>query len=230
MVIKIFIWGMLIGPLAILAEFSIKWLIQPMGLKDFIYSLSLHNWNTFIGIILIAPIVEEFLKYQIVKTKILNNPDFDEPLDAMLYLIIGALGFAAIENLLLVFQNPLRPFDDVLSLVVLRFLSATLVHALASGMLGYWLARSLREPEKRTKMLAKGFGLAIFFHGSYNCLTWFLDPTKGSSAVLMTASMIFILITLMAIAVSYNFSVLKNLHSVCKICSINKKLSQRDQV
>ncbi len=220
MVIKVFIWGMLIGPIAIVLELFVKWLLEPMDLRNFFDSLSVQNWTFLFNIVVTAPVVEEFLKYKIVKEKVLKSPEFDEPLDAMLYLIIAALGFAAIENLILIFQQPFQPFRSVLSLAALRFLSATLVHALASGMLGYWLARSLREPQKKTKMLVKGFALAIFFHSSYNYLCWLLYSKINTAAFLAPLLMIAALIILMAIAVSFNFSVLKKFHSVCRICKI----------
>jgi RsiW-degrading membrane proteinase PrsW (M82 family) len=35
-----------------------------------------------------------------VRLKALRDPEFDEPIDAMLYMIIVALGFATIENIL----------------------------------------------------------------------------------------------------------------------------------
>lgn len=218
MVIKIFILGMLIGPVAIFFESFIKWLLQPMGIMDFIQSLRIRDWSFFVNIVLIAPIVEEFLKYQVVRVKVLKSPEFDEPLDVMLYLVIAALGFAAVENLLLIFQKPILPFKEALTLTALRFISATFVHALASGIIGYWVARSLREPAKKFQMLAKGFAVAIFFHSGYNFLTWMLDLKKDSLIGLVPVAMIFILISLMAILVSYNFSLLKKLHSICKIC------------
>jgi RsiW-degrading membrane proteinase PrsW (M82 family) len=219
MVIKIFLWGMLMGPLAILAELFIKWLMNPVDLANFIDILRMNTRDgyLFIGIVFIAPLVEEIVKYAVVRFAVLKNPEFDEPLDVMLYMIITALGFAAIENLLLVFQTPLPAFSEVVTLAALRFISATFLHALASGLLGYWLARSLYDPAKKIQYLARGFGLAIFFHASYNYLSWIISdnqPYGSTIAVVMTI----LLLSFMAVSVSYNFSLLKKLHSVCGIC------------
>jgi RsiW-degrading membrane proteinase PrsW (M82 family) len=226
MVIKIFLWGMMMGPLAILLELSVKWLLNPADLTSFIDILKQNSRDIylFVGIVVVAPIIEEIVKYAVVRFAVLKNPEFDEPLDIMLYMIISALGFAAIENLLLVFQNPLIPFGQVVSLAALRFVSATFLHALSSGLLGYWLARSLAEPAKKFQFLARGFGLAIFFHASYNYLTWVISDSQCSSTngicfgSAAAAAMTLILLGFMAVAVSYNFSILKKLHSVCKIC------------
>ena len=228
MVIKIFLWGMLMGPLAIVLELFVKWLINPTDLANFIEILRQNSRNIylFISIVFVAPIIEECVKYAVVRFKVLKNPEFDEPLDVMLYMIIAALGFAAVENLLLVFQTPLPAFDQVISLAALRFISATFLHALSSGLLGYWLAKSLAEPARKFQFLARGFGLAIFFHASYNYLTWIISDNQvclapGNGICLTSAFatiMTFVLLSFMAVAVSYNFSLLKKLHSVCKIC------------
>jgi len=220
MVTKIFIWGMLIGPLAILLELSSRWLMSPTGLADFteLIRQNSKNYLLFINIVIAAPIIEEVLKYAVVRFRVLKNSAFDEPLDAMLYMIIAALGFAAVENLLLVFQNPLPAFGSMLSLIALRFISATFVHALASGMIGFWLAKSIKEPGKKFSLLAKGFALAIFFHSGYNALIWIVDSQKSTAISYLPIFMIFALIVIMAIAVSHKFAILKRLHSVCRIC------------
>jgi RsiW-degrading membrane proteinase PrsW (M82 family) len=47
-----------------------------------------------------TPINREIFKYLVVRFKVIKNPAFDEPTDIMLYMIIAALGFAAVENIL----------------------------------------------------------------------------------------------------------------------------------
>lgn len=225
MVIKVFTLGMLTGPAAVIAELSVRWLMNPIAIDDFVASLTLRNGAFFWGIVAVAPVVEEFLKFLVIKFLVLKNSAFDEPLDAMLYMVISGLGFAAVENLLLVFQKPMIGFGEVISLVALRFISATFVHALASGMIGYWLARSIKEPAKKYQLLATGFGLAIFFHASYNYLVWLSGKNLGLAAI-APISMAFIIIGLMAVAVSYNFSVLKKLHSLCRVCAPQTDLPQ----
>ncbi len=43
--------------------------------------------------------IEEIVKYLSAKIKIVRSAVFDEPVDAMIYLIVAALGFAAAENI-----------------------------------------------------------------------------------------------------------------------------------
>jgi len=220
MVLKVFLWGMMIGPIAILFEFCTRWLMYPLPLADFLNVLAANakDGYLFANVVFAAPLVEETLKYAVVKFRVLKNPEFDEPLDAMLYMIIAALGFAAIENLLIIFQQTPTELGKAINLTALRFISATFLHALTAGLLGYWLARAIKEPQKKFQLLLRGLVLAILCHTAYNLLVWQIDSQSGTLFSLIPISIIFILLSFMAIAVSYYFSRLKKLHSVCRLC------------
>ena len=62
--------------------------------------------NIIILIIGLA-LIEEMLKFFAAYSSVKNNPAFDEPIDAMIYCITVALGFAALENTLFI----LSPFN-----------------------------------------------------------------------------------------------------------------------
>lgn len=215
-VLKIFIWGMLIAPLAVLLQFGLIWLTKPSFDIKIIFSLFSHlekTWRGFLVLIIFAPLVEEYLKYAIVKEKILKSKDFDEPLDVMLYLIIGALGFAAVENLIVILKTPLMPISQALSTISFRFIGATFLHALASGIVGYFLAKSFLETKKRFPLIIHGLVLAIIFHSSYNYLINLLDQNYS----LLTVLLIIGLLASAAIFVSISFKKLKKQLSICKI-------------
>jgi RsiW-degrading membrane proteinase PrsW (M82 family) len=169
-----------------------------------------NGWRAIIGLIFFAPFVEEYLKYRLVKEEVSRDPDFDEPPDAMIYLITAGLGFAAAENLLVILQSPMLPFGAALSTISLRFVGATLLHALASGMVGYFWARSLFETEKKFQLIVRGLALAIVFHGSYN---YFVSLKDSSS---FTILLVVPLLVAMAFFVSFGFRYLKNMPSVCE--------------
>lgn len=222
MVLTIFTWGMAMGPLAIFFELGFRWLINPAPLTTFLFSLPARNHYYFASVVFAAPVIEEFLKYSVVKFKVLKNPEFDEPLDAMLYMIIAALGFAAVENLLLVFQRPMLGIGQAITLSAARFISATFLHALTSGVIGYWLARAIRQPDKKFKFLLKGFSMAIIFHAAYNYFIWLYENSAagGWQALLPIFVSLLIVLTLAWMVTRY-FVHLKKLHSVCKICYPN---------
>lgn len=160
LVIKIFFWGMLAAFPAILLEMGARDLI-----KEFDFSLLSKIFYWFLGVAL----VEEFLKYLVVRDKVLKNPEFNEPVDAMLYMIISGLGFAASENILVFLSQKLLflPLEETLSLLIFRFFSATFLHALASALIGYYLA--LYCFQKRSwNLIGLGLILATLLHGLYN--------------------------------------------------------------
>jgi RsiW-degrading membrane proteinase PrsW (M82 family) len=142
-----------------------------------------------------------------VKVGVLNNPEFDEPIDAMIYMIISALGFAAGENILVL--SPLKSpfFGQIFEISLLRFLGATFLHALASGTIGFFIGLSLRPRRKEWRLIFVGLILAVLLHGFYN----FSIMRIEKSFKLLIPS--FLLIT-SAIIVSFCF---KKLKSMCKV-------------
>jgi RsiW-degrading membrane proteinase PrsW (M82 family) len=118
-------------------------------------------------------LVEELMKFFAVRFTILHEEEFDEPIDAMLYLIIAALGFAAVENAFTVSGSQVQKqgfFGEggVLLILGARSLSATLLHTLSSGIVGYALARTFFSQKPKRRILTLGLLIATLIHGTYN--------------------------------------------------------------
>lgn len=186
MVLKVFVWGMLIAPVALLLELV---LTLPFGQDSLAKGDDLFNQPLGIVLILVAGIpalVEEFLKYQVVRQKVLISSHFDEPLDVMLYMVIAGLGFAAVEN----FSQALELYLDgrshvqILWIILIRFLGATLLHTLSCGIFGYFIAFALIRMKQRIQLYFFGFGLAWFIHFCYNGLLVLIDKFKPQSITL----------------------------------------------
>jgi len=214
MIIKVFIWGMLISPIAFVLEFLLQWLFHPyMNLQEIISSLN-QIPTSLLGIIInaafIPAIVEEILKYQVVKKKVLNNPQFDEPIDAMVYCIVVALGFAAVENILSVIL--VNNWQETLLTLGARFVGATFLHVLATGILGYYIALSIFYTKHRKKFLLFGLTIAISFHMTFNYLVSMLYNGKIFVVIITACLMIFA-----SLMLSWFFESLKQLKSICKI-------------
>jgi len=218
MIIKMFLWGMALAPLAIVLELLLIWLLDtrtsPM---QFLAQVQPYGIRIILASTLIPALVEEYLKYSAVKRKVLKNSEFDEPTDAMLYCIIVALGFAAVENLLILSKISFPNFSQAFGTIGLRFLGATLVHALASAIVGYWLALGILNTKKRKKLILVGLTLAILFHSCYNYLIITTANQVGSGQRLFLISSIAILLVFTALIISYYFRKLKKQQSICKI-------------
>ncbi|MBU4285215.1 PrsW family intramembrane metalloprotease [Patescibacteria group bacterium] len=207
MVVKIFFFGAIMIVLAALLE---QGLFE--GLK--IISLSEKILLLVIGFALI----EELLKYLVVKFGVLKNPNFDEPIDSMIYLIIAALGFAAAENIYLLSQiSPLKiPIGETIEFITTRFLGATFLHALASAVMGYFLAASLCTKSKfRKTLIFGGLIAATILHSVFNYII--ILNIDGHIETYQRNILIFVLLFGTAIMVSLMFKKINKFRSICKL-------------
>ena len=153
-------------------------------------------------IFLVVAVVEEYLKYLSVKALIVGRPEFDEPIDAMIYMMTAALGFAAIENVL--FGLPLfqTDFASGVTLAANRFIGANLLHALSSGIVGYFLAHSYFRPHRRHFILI-GVLLASVLHAFFNYFIIIREATPQA------VNLLIFLLFMMAFVVFVEFERLK---------------------
>ncbi len=123
---------------------------------------------------------EEFIKFFTVVLLLYNTREIDEPTDWPIYMMTAALGFAALENALFL----LKPFalgQTTVGLLTgqLRFLGSTLLHAVASGIVGISLGLSfhLRGFTRRLYFYI-GLILAVALHSAFN---FFIMKNSGES-------------------------------------------------
>ena len=201
MVLKIFFYGGLAAGLAAVVEIGLFRAIKAAGWPNMAATI-VNAW-------LAVALTEELLKYLVVRMAVLRNSEFDEPMDAALYMIIAALGFAAIENIIILFATvPKFYLLETFSFSVFRFVSATFLHALSSGMVGYFLAMSLRNGKKRSHLLFLGLAMAALLHGAYN---FSIISIEGSKRFIIPI----IIIVVLSLFLSQGLKKLKRLKSVC---------------
>lgn len=210
-VLEIFILGLLSVPLVAFLENKIGNFFS----KTF-PSLFLINQESLLPLffyyIFIIGFTEEFFKYIIVKIRVIKSSHFDEPIDAMLYLIIAGLGIAAGENVGSIMG--LASINEAISLSVLRLLTAIFLHTLAAAILGFFLAFSLRFKNfKKFSIISTGIILASFFHGLYDV---FISKIEFAHSVFDFLTPIAI-ISIMAIIVYFLLIKIKKLPRSCKI-------------
>ncbi|TSC71955.1 MAG: hypothetical protein G01um101470_452 [Parcubacteria group bacterium Gr01-1014_70] len=128
---------------------------------------------------------EEVIKYISAKKFVLKGGDFDEPVDAMIYLITTALGFAAFENIFFLIPAFGSTFFEGFIVSHLRFLGATLLHAVSSGIVGYAIALSFYKDGSKKRYLAAGLIFATTLHAVFNILVGTAQETGMSQALSM---------------------------------------------
>lgn len=121
-------------------------------------------------VVLLWVIVEELLKFSASYITGIRSKEDNEPIDAVMYLITAALGFAAAENALFIF-NPITEGNFLKTLMTgnLRFIGATLLHIASSGTLGLFLAFSFyKHGEAKRHIVTLGVVVAIVLHLIFN--------------------------------------------------------------
>jgi RsiW-degrading membrane proteinase PrsW (M82 family) len=154
---KIFLWGMLVTFIAGGLE-----IIFEMFLLDIFY---LPIIKLIVSAFIFTALVEEALKYWVVKRKAYPHPAFNEYYDGIIYAVVASLGFAALENVFYVVEGGYY-------VAIIRAVLAVPAHALFGAFMGYYigLARFEKNKEKEKKLLSRGLLLAVFFHGIYDFL------------------------------------------------------------
>lgn len=163
MIAKVFIMGAISAFAALFIE-----LILNNPLKDLIISIPGVISDNLSAFIFFA-IVEEIIKFYFVWRIIHNSRYFDEPIDAMIYMVTGALGFATAENFFLVIST--SGGDGIFTVILMRFIGATLLHALSSAVVGYMWAWGMK---KRAHLFYVGWGLVLasITHAVFNILVF----------------------------------------------------------
>lgn len=112
----------------------------------------------------------------------LRSREMNEPIDAVMYMIAVALGFAALENALFIL-DPIAGglFSETLLTGNFRFVGATLLHTLASATVGISIALSFYRPVRVKRVyITLGIILAIALHALFN---FFILESNGDGII-----------------------------------------------
>ncbi|MBN1494282.1 PrsW family intramembrane metalloprotease [Candidatus Peregrinibacteria bacterium] len=154
---SIFLWGVLVtfaaGGIEVLLEYFFGGLFIDPWLKIFI--------TAFVFIAL----VEEGLKFFIVKKKAYPHPAYNEYYDGVIYAVVASLGFAALENIFYVAEGGL-------GVGVIRAILSVPAHALFGAVMGYFmaLAKFSANKNEEKKYLYKAVLIPFLLHGFYDFL------------------------------------------------------------
>ncbi len=210
MILKVFILGMISTVPVIILSLAVAMTMKTMGVPSYLVTL--------IGVIFIAAVTEEVFKYLVVRLSVLESPHCDEPSDLMIYAITAALGFAAMENVLFLFPGrealfeatPIFYLRELITGSIIRFVSGTFLHALVSGVMGYFLALSIMHTRYRKRLVLTGLTIAILLHGLYN---FSIMASEDNGSWFLMAP---ILLLSLFIIVLYFFSRTRKMPSICK--------------
>ncbi len=148
---------------------------------------------------------EEFSKYIFARFSILNRKVVDEPIDTVIYMITIALGFAAMENILYLW-NAFDPENirNGIMMTNMRFVGASVLHTAASAIIGASMSFSFFKSKLVKKIyLYTGILLAVALHTYFN---FFIINSESNNIY-----KIFVFIWLVILALLLIFEKIKNI-------------------
>jgi len=170
-VLSVYLFGMIISVIA--AVFLESVAISVFYAPGSIFSQGFWSYEPYdptleivLLAVVIAPLVEEWTKGWGVMT--VRNK-MREPEDGFIYGAAAGLGFAAMENIFYNSSALLSGFDVFLTTALSRAIASTLLHASASAVLGYGIARKYLYGARGRKVGYLPYYLAaVVLHGLFN--------------------------------------------------------------
>jgi RsiW-degrading membrane proteinase PrsW (M82 family) len=176
-VVGVFFLGMLVA--APLADFLVVQLAPTEPLAR--AGLSPFALDRVVRAVLVVGLAQELCKYAAVRYTIYTSPEFDEPMDGVVYMMAVGTGFAVWTNYHRIHDVGGSVF---LSIGAAQAVIVTLAHASFAGALGYVLGRARftrRRPLSRGALLFVGLLGAAALNGQFSLVeTWF--TTSGLSS------------------------------------------------
>lgn len=162
--VKAFVFGLISAPLSLLISFSLLW----AGL----YSDSCINIGDCIATAFLgAAIPEESTKLLMLWLFLRRNRFFDERVDGIVYAVCVSLGFAAVENIIYLFNN----YDSFVKVGIIRALFAVPGHFCFGILMGYFYSLAKFYQQSRTQNRALILAAPVFAHGVYNSILNVID-------------------------------------------------------
>ncbi|HVK72294.1 MAG TPA: PrsW family glutamic-type intramembrane protease [Kofleriaceae bacterium] len=197
----VFLLGMLVA--APMADFLVYQLAPPVPLGQ--HGLRPFALDRVIHAVLVIGLAQELCKYAAVRYTIYTAPEFDEPMDGVVYMMSVGTGFAVWIN-----YHRLQGLGGTvfLSVGAAQAVVTTLAHASFAGWLGYVLGRAKftrRRPVARGVLLFTGLLGAAALNGQFALVEEWVttrglgsEPWKGVLYAAALAIGVFALLMLLA--------------------------------
>lgn len=118
-------------------------------------------WYYFLLSFVVVACSEEGSKYLMLRVYAYRNEAFNEPFDGIIYSVMISMGFATLENIGYVLNYGFKTG------IVRMFLSVP-SHAAFAVLMGYHIGVAKFDGTRAMRDMAKGFLLAVFFHGAFD--------------------------------------------------------------
>lgn len=166
---------------------------------------------------LLAAIPEEGFKLLVVWGYAARRPEFDEPMDGVVYGVAASLGFATLENLLYVGQSGF-------AVAVMRALTAVPSHAFLGAIMGYYVGRARFASTGRGRWLWTAFWVPTLLHGVYD--TPLLAARQADRLDPAVGPLVIALVSLAPLIVIAEWILALRLSRTYRVAQIERRLRQ----
>ena len=183
-----FVWGALSGIFlagifnALGTAFLLVMLVESEA-----YNLEdIENLTIVLTVVVVAPIVEEFVKPLIMFRNTTVRNEIDEVEDGIVYGAACGLGFGATENVLYGLSEGAVSAGilGIFLIVLLRTFSSILLHLVATSFTGYGIAKYQVEGQSFS-IVVKYYLLAVLIHAAWNGLAIYSIQFDSNVGVLL---------------------------------------------
>ncbi|MGQ8338066.1 PrsW family glutamic-type intramembrane protease [Sunxiuqinia sp. A32] len=125
--------------------------------------------QVFLHSFVVAALTEEFFKFVFLYLLIWKSPEFNEKFDGIVYAVYVSLGFAAVENVMYV-------FDYGMQVGFTRAITAVPAHFLFGVTMGYFVGLAKFYPERKKRLIRAALLFPILLHGVYDFILMMGHP------------------------------------------------------
>ena len=178
--------GVLFGVGSVLCTFLFIWLFSLAGLAPDASD------NSFMGRIRYsffgAAIPEESAKLLMLWLLLRRCRYFDEHMDGIVYAVAVGMGFAAVENIVYLFNN----YNHWMSVGITRALFSVPGHFAFAVFMGYYYSLfRFGQKSWRSSHLLAAWGVPVMLHGIFDALLFLMDFNPALTGLLFVAFLAF---------------------------------------
>lgn len=159
--------------------------ILTISVAGYFENLVMPYFSSSVVLTYIWATIEELSKIAIFYLFIFDNKHFDDIYDGVVYMMLIALSFAGLENIMYAFSE--STVSDSISLALMRDLTTIPLHVICGIVIGYFVSLGYFSKDKNKKYIniLLAIFLPSFIHGTFNLLMGILGGLQIDYANIM---------------------------------------------
>lgn len=144
--------------------------ILTIALASYLENLVMPYFSNNVILTYVWAFIEELSKIAIFFLFIFDNKYFDDIYDGLVYMMLIALSFAGLENIMYAFSE--NTISSSISLALMRDFTTVPLHVICGIVIGYFISLGSFSKDKIKKYLNFLFAILVpsFIHGTFNVL------------------------------------------------------------